>query len=215
MTVLRTLTGRARCPLRLVATFVVVACAMAFLALPSRAKAASYDVTVAVPVEVSCPASVQGSPEFTFEMVPQEGAPQISPLKVSCTNGKGSGAFSAHFDALGTYRYTLRQTGAAPLHWTYDGGQWEVVVQVLRADDGSIATNVVITREGVGAKYGAATFSNGYNPPAKPDVKESPAPQKQASGGLPKLGDGTALWILALIAAAGIGLSAWWIVKRS
>lgn len=214
MTVLRTLTGRARCPLRIAAAFVMVACAMALFALPVRAKAASYDVTVAVPVEVSYPASAKEPPEFTFEMVPADGAPPVSPLKVSGANGNASGAFSAHFNAPGTYRYTLRQTGTAPNHWTFDDTQWDVLVQVLRADDGSVSSNVVITREGKGAKYPAATFSNGYNPPAKPIVKEMPSP-KQPSGGMPRLGDGSSWWILALIAAGGVAYMARRVAKRT
>ncbi|NLQ12667.1 hypothetical protein HGI81_02210 [Olsenella sp. KGMB02461] len=214
MTVLGTSTGQARCRLRIAAAFVATVCVVALLALPYEAKAASGDVAVAVPIEVSCPSSVKDPPQFTFEMTPLEGAPEVSPLDVSCGEGKGSGAFSAHFNASGTYRYKLRQTGVAPSRWTFDNAQWDVLIQVLRADDGSIASNVVITPDGGGAKYPAAAFSNGYAESAKP-ASEDPSPKKQAQGGLPRLGDREALWILALIVAGGAGAVSWRIAARS
>lgn len=214
MTVLRRLADRHHCLLPLAAAVVAIVCAMGLLVVPSVARAASNEVTVAVPVEVSCPSSVADQSQFGFEMVPVDGAPEVAPLKVSCTGGRGSAAFSARFDVPGTYRYRLRQTGTAPVHWTYDSTQWDVLIQVLRADDNSLAPNVVITREGGGTKFAAATFSNDYTPPIAPGDAGGAAPARPRHYGLPKLGDGTVWWIVLLLAAVSVGVVVWRIATR-
>lgn len=230
MTVLRKPTGRARRRLRLGAALALAVCAMALLALPCAAKAASYDIDVTVPVKVSCPKSVEGSPEFTFEMEPVGGAPAAGPVSVACIDGEGAGSFVVHFDAPGDYRYTVRQTGETPDRWTLDDGEWDVLIQVLRGADGSVAPNVVIQRAGGGAKFSAVTFTNDYVPPAQPPVTppteggggEVVSPEtkpvlsvRPVQGGLPKLGDGAALWIVLLVAALCVGLTAWRVASRS
>ena len=189
--------------------------ALLLLLLPLQARAAGYQTTAELPVEVRT-AGAATSERFTIALTAEDGAPAPAADTVQI-KGSGTASFTGlTYTAPGDYRYTVRQRAGSTANMTYDATVYTVTVRVTNQPDGSLGAEIWATGSS-SDKTGLLLFQNRYDPLAAPtptpkaaavQAKATPAPAHPAhpAPALPQTGDPLPLGLLGLLmvgAAAG------------
>ena len=190
---------------------IIIEIALLLLLLPLQARAAGYQCTAELPVEVRT-AGAATAERFTITLTPEDGAPAPATDMVQI-KGSGTASFTGlTYTAPGDYQYTVRQRAGGTAHMTYDATVYTVTVRVTNQPDGGLGAEIWATG-GSSEKTGLLLFQNRYDPPAAPTptpapAKATPAPAHPApKPSLPQTADPlpvASLVALAVLSAASL-----------
>ena len=192
---------------------IIIEVALLLLLLPLQARAAGYQCTAELPVEVRTSGAATAE-RFTITLTPEDGAPAPAADTVQI-KGSGTASFTGlTYTAPGDYQYTVRQRAGGTAHMTYDATVYTVTVRVTNQPDGGLGAEIWATG-GSSEKTGLLLFQNRYDPPAAPtptpapaSAKATPAPAHPApKPSLPQTADPlpvTLLVVMATLSAGGL-----------
>lgn len=194
---------------------IIIETALLLLLLPLQARAAAYQTTAELPVEVRT-AGAATSEQFTITLTPEEDAPAPT-ADVVQIKGSGKASFTGlTYTAPGDYRYTVRQRAGGTAHTTYDGTVYTVTVRVTNQPGGGLGAEIWATG-GSSDKTALLLFQNRYDPPAastpRPVSTATSAPNKPAPASvhpapaptLPQTADPLPVALLAALAVLSAG----------
>ena len=198
----------------------VLLAALLLMPVQANAKAASYQCTATLPVNME----LNGDSDelFTVTIAPGPGAEDTLPMPEQTElqmSGDSTAAFTGfRYTEPGDYVYTVTQTAGSTDYMTYDDVVYTVVIQVTNAENGGLTYQVYASRDdNPTEKVAEVSFLNTYAPPPpetsepEPSEPETSTPVSQPSvptdSGVPQTGDTVpllALTIVVLVAAGAI-----------
>lgn len=185
---------------------IIIEMALLLLLLPLQARAAGYQCTAELPVEVRTTGAATAE-RFTITLTPVDGAPAPAADTVQ-VKGSGTASFTGlTYTAPGDYQYTVRQRAGGTAHMTYDATVYTVTVRVTNQPDGGLGAEIWATG-GSSDKTGLLLFQNRYDPPAAPTATPAPAkatPVPAPKPALPQTADPLPVTLLATLSVLSAG----------
>lgn len=102
----------------------------------------------------------------TVEIFPVDNAPLPRQSLISVRNGQ-RGEFVIPYNAVGNFRYLVRETASSDSNLILDNGQYRVETAVFYDEDGALSTAVTVYRNNEDEKSDEIVFENHF--PAVPD----------------------------------------------
>lgn len=172
----------------------------------------SVEVPITVTLEGAPPVETEtyniifeaDNPEYPMPEASEEGSYTLS------IEGEGTATLPAiSFSSLGIYTYTIYQLEGSNLLGSYDETEYNLVVYVTNALDGSgLETTVLLYRVGETAKLEEIVFVNEYEQPGPVAPRIGPNPPIPRIGPnppIPRTGDDTQVWPYIGLFIVGLG----------
>lgn len=132
------------------------------LAFPFSASAAESGCTVSIPVSVNL-ANAGTEDTNTFQIKIEAltpGAPMPAEGDTLTVKGNGKAAFTISCDTAADYEYRISQIKGDNSSVTYDDAAYDVTVQVIYAEDGSMQAAIYAAKNGETGKQWDIEFNN-------------------------------------------------------
>lgn len=175
-------------------------CLMLFMATSLQAKAASAPVSLQIEVKTELIGDDPPTAEtfsFVLEAVDHAPMPENNMITVS---GEGRSFFpSINYTEPETYTYTIREINGGTEGYIYDDTIYDVTVQVITDNEGTLAVSQYVSERESEFKTEAVKFVNQYKDASVKDPEESTEPDNAQT---PKTGVNTNLVLWSVLGSA-------------